>query len=193
MRAGFTLLEVIIAGALLAVVGAKIGLVLNATAETTNKSVNELDLEDQALRVLDQIAYAVMGSDRESLFPGGESPLFDSELNYTIHLGVSAGEVIVSAPERIGLDVDEDGKLFWKRNPDAEEELRVVWSSLVSEYLEGELPNGLDDNGNGVIDEDGLVFTLQGDLIHIMLTLERYDSQGERIVRFVETRATCRN
>jgi hypothetical protein len=63
----------------------------------------------------------------------------------------------------------------------------------VRELLEGELPNGLDDNGNGLIDESGLSFEIDGDTITIRLTLERFDAEGTLITRTVETAVTLKN
>ena len=43
----------------------------------------------------------------------------------------------------------------------------------VREFLEGEIPNGKDDNGNGRVDERGLCFVLEGEILRILLTLEQ--------------------
>ena len=68
-----------------------------------------------------------------------------------------------------------------------------MWCKVVRPFLEGEQMNGVDDNGNGLIDEKGLVFTLDGSRVTVRLTLERKSETGELITRTVETMITCRN
>ena len=97
-----------------------------------------------------------------------------------------------SDQERIGL-ADNHTQLVWSQNPGKDEELRVVWCNLVGRYLEGELANGTDDNGNELIDEQGLSFSLQGDQVSIRLTLERQGPDGSFVQKTVETTVTCRN
>jgi hypothetical protein len=63
----------------------------------------------------------------------------------------------------------------------------------VSEYLEGERPNGTDDNGNGLIDERGLCITVENGIYTIRLTVVGKDSRGRQIFHTVETSVTPRN
>ena len=84
-------------------------------------------------------------------------------------------------------------RVYWSQNPGAENERRVIWTSLVAPYLEGELPNGIDDNGNGLIDEKGLNFVVDRNAITIRLTLERVLDGGEIVSKTVDTTVTCRN
>ncbi len=70
---------------------------------------------------------------------------------------------------------------------------RVVWNGItlceVAPFLEGEIPNGMDDNGNGLIDERGLSFTFDRHSVRIRLTTQaRVD--GELRVQTVETTVT---
>ena len=82
--------------------------------------------------------------------------------------------------------------MFWSRNPETNEEVRVVWTSLVSPYLEGEIPNGMDDNGNGLIDEKGLSFVVDRNAVTIRLTLDQL-VDGRMVTKTVQTTVTCRN
>jgi len=192
-RAGFTLIELLIVLALAAVVGIKAMLVLREAGETQGNTSRAMALEDQVMRVIDRIAYAVIGSSRATLTPEVNSPLFSDALEYRISLGVEDGEVVWSEPERIGLDESDRAKLTWTRDPQGQDERTVVWCNHVRPYLEKELPNALDDNGNGVIDEAGLAFVLEGNSVTIRLTLEREGPDGERLSRTRETMVTCRN
>jgi len=191
-QSGFTLLEALIVTALLSVAIVKGTMVINSTTRSHSRESSAMMLEDQARRVLDQIGYAIMGSSRESLFPDPLNPFFDTQINYRVSMGVEAGEVIWNAPERIGL-AELLTRLTWSENPGEVEERRVVWTNLVSPFLEGEVPNGVDDNGNGLIDESGISFSLEGDAVRIRLSLEKQFSDGSGVTETVETMVTCRN
>ena len=50
-----------------------------------------------------------------------------------------------------------------------------------------------DRNENGVIDERGLSFQVDGDSVTIRMTLEQADTEGELVTSTVQTTVTCRN
>lgn len=190
-RAGVSLLEVLIALTLLGLVVAKTAVAFQTASEMTRDSATQMDLEGQARRVLNQVAFAVMSADREALFPSPESPNFSDEITYMVSLGVdAAGDVVWSDPESVSLNAIS--QVLWRQNPDEPEERRVAWCNAVRPFLGGELQNGLDDNENGLIDERGLTFTLEGDLVTIRLSLERPGDEGPVAVD-VETVVTVRN
>jgi len=191
-RAGFTLLEVTVAAALLSIVLVKLTIVVSEAQKSHRNEVGNMALEDRAHQVLDRIAYAVMGADRESLFPDNAAPLDQAKLKYKLSLGVEDG-VTVWSYETIGLDDDEQSSVYWAQNEDLPDERRVVWCNTVSDLLEDELLNGADDNGNAIADEKGLSFVLDGDSIIIRLTLQRRGDEGEPVQVSVETTVTCRN
>jgi prepilin-type N-terminal cleavage/methylation domain-containing protein len=191
-RAGFTLIEALIAIALAAVVLVKVGMLAKMRSDTAAHESTELVIDDQARRVLEQISYAVMGASRERLIPDPESPIYSSELRFEVSLGVQDGKVVWGDAQWVGLDKG-DNQVAWRERPDAPDERRVVWCKVVRPFLEGELMNGVDDNGNGLIDEKGLVFTLDGSRVTVRLTLERKSDSGEIITKNVETMVTCRN
>ena len=190
---GLSTLELIIAMALFAIVATKAVMVMNSANEAYDNDSATMSLEDQARRTLDQIAYAIMGADRDTLFPDPSSPIFSTELQYFLNLGVDAdGKVIYDDPEKISLSTDET-QVIWRKNPDAPDERRVAWCNIVRPFLEGEEFNALDDNGNGIIDEKGLSFVVRKDAVTIRLCLERLTSGGETITQAVETIVTIRN
>jgi hypothetical protein len=133
-----------------------------------------------------------MSSSRDTLAPAAEAPLSTDELTFRMHLGVEDGEVVWSDVEKIGLE-SLDNEAFWSRTPEAGPEQRVVLTKLVRPYLEGELPNGMDDNGNGLIDEKGLSFVVDRNAVHIRITLERVDAEGRLVTQTAGTTVTCRN
>ena len=191
-RGGFSMVEMLLVLSLTAVGVTKLSLVLRAASRAQANESTVIDLESQAQRVLDQIAYAVMSSDRETLIPDPESPWFSAELRFRASLGVEDGEVVWGEPEMVQLS-DERRQVVYRQNYDAEDELRVVWCNIVRPYLDGELANDEDDNDNGLVDELGLSFSLVGDSVEIRLSLEKTGIDGKTVKHFVETTVTCRN
>lgn len=192
VRAGWTLLEVSIVSLLVLGLVTKASFVTREALDFAGDETVSLHGEDQARRVIDQIALAVMGSDRGTLLPQIED-VHSSHIRYTFSLGLEDGEVVWSAPEEISL-VENRHAVEWRENPGAAEERRVVWTNLVSPLLEGEVMNGLDDNQNGLVDEDGLSFLLDGERVVIRLSLRRQDPQGGKAVEeTVESVVSCRN
>ena len=62
------------------------------------------------------------------------------------------------------------------------------------ENLEGEIGNNLiDDNGNGLVDEAGLCFDLDGERLNIRLTLERRMGDGTLITHTAQRTIALRN
>lgn len=191
-RSGLTFIEITISMVLLVIIGFKASLLLGMAAEVGEQKTTRIVLEDQAMRVLDQVSFAVMGADRETLFPDPDSPTYTEIVDYNVSLGVQDGEVVWSDPERIEMSAAAD-QVVWTSRPGEVNERRVVWCNIVRPFLAGELPNGVDDNGNGLVDESGLNFTLQGNTVQIRLTLERTNADGDLINETVETRVTLRN
>lgn len=189
---GFSLVEAIIALALIGLVVTKLTVVMGDAQEAHHQETTSMALEDQAMELIDKIAYAIVGSSRSSLDPNPAVPFFSPRMRYAISLGVEDGKVVWGDPEEIGL-VEEEGELYWGQNLGLESERRVVWANTVSQLLEDELPNGEDDNGNELADELGLCFVLEGSKVTIRLTLERVDESGERIQVRRETEVTVRN
>lgn len=191
-RSGLTIIEVSVAMVLFAVVGFKVSLLLGLAAEADQEDTARIVLEDQAMRLLDQVSFAVMGANRATLFPDPESPTYSERVTYEVSLGVQDGEVVWGDKEEIKMSA-ADGQVLWLSKPGEVGELRVVWSNIVRPLLGGELPNGIDDNGNGLVDESGLNFTLQGNTVQIRLTLQRTNLDGGVVDESVETRVTLRN
>ncbi len=189
-KKGFSLIEALIVMALLTVLVVKVTMLMQMQQESESRTSTVLAVEDNARRVMEQITYAVMGASQETLEPGAGS---SSEVRFSVSLGVVDGEVVWDDEEWVGL-TDAAGQLAWKERPDAADERRVVWCNAVRPFLSGEQMNGIDDNGNGLVDEKGLTFTIEGRKVTVWLTLERKDTHG----RTVEAKAgpvtvVCRN
>ena len=190
-RSGWTLIELSLAVILVTVVMGKAALVMKAALGLASEETASMHYEDQARRVMDRIALAIMGSNRDTLDPQLEE-VHSDRIHYNSSLGLDNGVVVWSDPLEIRLG-DSGTDVEWYENPAAAAEKKVVWTSLVSPLLEGELPNGIDDNGNGLIDEDGLSFVIEGDSVRIRLTLRRPEVGGRTVQQTVESIVTCRN
>ena len=91
-----------------------------------------------------------------------------------------------------GLDNDGDGfadegRVVWTEAPGQPSERSVVLGQGVREYLQGETPNAADDNGNVLLDERGLSFASQDDVLTVRLTCQRLDDGGRVMTKTVQT------
>ncbi len=150
-----------------------------------------MGLEDQASTLLDRIAYAIVGARAENLNPGVAPPFSTESLTFQVSMGIEDSLVILSDPEVIGLN--GEAELYWAQNEGQATERMVVWSRKVSDLLEDEVFNGIDDNDNGIRDELGLSFVVENASVTIRLTLERTDRNGVVTQVTQETMVTCRN
>jgi len=191
-RAGFTLIEVLIAVALLGLVLTKLGIVMEQARRAHEEESISMQLDDQALELIDRISYALYGSDAQRLNPYMVAPFQTSELHYQVSLGVEDGKVVWGEPEVIGLSGD-GRQVYWGQDVGEVNEQVVVWANTVSELLQDELLNGIDDNGNDLADELGLSFVMDGKSVTIRLSLEREQDDGKKIEVMRETTVTCRN
>lgn len=77
---------------------------------------------------------------------------------------------------RARIVVDEERDVILVERPGADDELRRRLGGPVAALLTGEQPNGLDDNGNGLVDEPGLCFVTAPDHLCVTVTLETLGS-----------------
>jgi len=191
-RSGYTVLEIAIAVALLSIVMMKVTVLLRETGRVQEESARAMTVEDRARRVLDQIAYALMATNGDTLLPALGPDTATDEVQYEFSLGVEEGEVVWSDPHRIAFS-DDLRSVEWWQDPGGPGERRVVWTNIARPTFEGEETNGADDNGNGLADETGLHFLIDGANVTIRLTLEQIDERGNTYVQTAETTVTCRN
>ena len=192
-KGGYTLVEVAIVATLGTIVMFKGATLVRDVVRVGNQEMQDMALEDHSRKMMDQITYAIMSSDRESLVPMNTVfPDFETGLTYRLSLGLENGNVVWSDPEWIGLGPNGT-QIVWAASPGAADEQRVVWSNRVQALMEGEIPNGLDDNGNGLVDEQGLNFLITGNRVIVRLTLAQVGENGEITEHTIETTATCRN
>ena len=123
-RAGFTLLEMLITVALLGTTLLSIGVSFERATAAFEESRTDRDLETQAFRALDQIAGEFLDAGVGQIPLPPSAPLGSDSITYRRAAGF-------------------DG-------------VNVLWGDFVTvelELEEGELDDGADNNGNGLVDE----------------------------------------
>ncbi|MBK7645587.1 MAG: hypothetical protein IPJ19_21565 [Planctomycetes bacterium] len=192
-KLGFTAVEVVVAVVLGGLVLGNVLMVLSDTRERFASENVAKDVDAEARRSLDRIALQIMGAVRQQLYTQVSAPLSADSINYTTVVGVQNGQPVISELQRIAMTGEQAGAVSWYQNPGQENEKHVIWSRDLRSFCEGELPNGIDDNGNGLIDEKGLSFEVDGPMVRITLTIERPGKDGKPVTKTLETRVTCRN
>jgi hypothetical protein len=198
-RRGLALIEVVLVSVMALVTLGSLFLASSANMHALQHGGTRTDLQARASRLMDRVLRAVHEADRDSLAGLPMAPVPLNAFTYDEPQSVSAldGAVTV-ATMRIQLEyepgdpndgVDNDGdelvdegRVVLIRDFGQPGEVRTVLCSGVRELLEGELPNGGDDNGNGLIDERGLCVTWDGARMAVRVTLEKLDAQGRAIV-----------
>jgi type II secretory pathway pseudopilin PulG len=197
--AAFTLIEAVVALALVALVIGNVYTILWGSSRAISTRSSDYEADVQARRALDRIAMALIGAHASSLYFTTEAPGSQAVLNFQENIGLQdqdhdgVTELALGAPERIARTNDAGGEITWFENPGTADERRVVWVKHVPDFGLGEEVNGLDDNGNGLIDEGGLAFVKEGRSLRIVLSLRRPQLAGGVIERQLETFVTCRN
>ncbi len=125
------MIEVLIAMTVLTMVLAMVGLATLSGQEAYKTGVNAAHLENQARRTLDRIANEVMEAGQQWVLPQPLPPLGSGTLNYRRNTGFGGGNIA------------------WSTN-----------TSIQFQYAPGELDDGLDNDGNGLVD-DGVVALVQ--------------------------------
>ena len=203
--AGFTLVEATIALTIVSVIFISLSFTSQKATEAIDEGVHNEILVERLHRTLDALIEPLAELDRASLPPlaGGSG-----RLSYRVPEGYNAG-VQWGLPQSIaweldpgevndGLDNDGDGlidegQVVRTLDEGTPDELRVVVCKGVAELLEGEDPNGFDDNGNLLVDEPGFCVDVQGTVLTMRLTLESQGPQGRILRKTARTAIRIRN
>ncbi len=192
-RSGFTLLEMAITLVITALIGCNISMVMKTSSSAYETGLMESELNGQTSMTLDRIQLALMSSSLADLNPVLTSGLHSAYIDYKESLGLDElGKLVFSDTERIALELRQ-GEVVWLEHPGGRKERSVVWTKNVPSLYRGEILNGIDDNGNGLLDEKGLYFEQSGKSIQVQLTVQRTDSSGRQIVKDSGRTVTCRN
>ena len=208
---GLTLIEMSISVVVLAGLTIVLGSVMD-TGLGAYKSSSPAVVRQMTHRTLDKIADRLAFAGFSTLELVAEAEGMDpdgAEITFLKCLGSTAGVKDWSETSRIfwrpestdptdKLDNDGDGSI------DEGEVVLVVDEGLLTEntvviargvarYLEGEVQNGIDDNGNGIADEHGLLMDIRNNSVHISLTLTRTGRDNQPILATARTLVALRN
>jgi hypothetical protein len=176
----------------LTLIGLNIGMVMRTSSSALTTGIMSRVIDEQADLTMQRVSFALMGASAEALNPALTSPNSTQQIEYQTCIGFENGLPVLGDVERIEY-LGEANTVVWRQNPGVVNERSVVWSQWVPTSLDGEVPNALDDNGNGLVDEPGLCFDSLGPKVNIRLTLSRKDSQGHLHKRTLVNTVTCRN
>lgn len=130
-RSGFTLVEVMITVTLIGVVLGSVVTIGVSGANAFRTGAVRNDIESNARRCLDQLTRELLTARRGSINALPESPNWDNQLLFDRFDGVSAA----------------DGSLSWMP-------MRIAF-----QYEDGEIDDGADNDGDGLVDEGEIVLT----------------------------------
>ncbi len=207
---GFTLLELVIATALLSLVLGAMGLVQMRARDASRVGMAREQLETLCRRTLDRAAEELQGVGHSLLFPDPSTNLGTGTITYQHPTAVSAGGVVTwDTPSRLALElapgeidngIDDNGDgliderhLVLTRNVGSPNAVATVICSGIPELAEGELANGVDDNGNGIVDEAGFNVRKVGDLLTVRLTVQGPSGNGQVFTCSMQTSVVLHN
>jgi prepilin-type N-terminal cleavage/methylation domain-containing protein len=191
-RSGFTLLEVAISIVIIGLVLANVHLVSRTGTTAVRSGALRSSLENELELTLDRITFALMGAQDSEIEGPVPAPMPSSFVRFASVIGRDGdGNVVMSSTEQISWSAHEDGgegeafmeggHVTWVEDADAEAARRITWSNSVPTVYMDEAPgNAEDDNGNDLLDEQGLAFARDGAQIQVFLTVERIDDNGDR-------------
>lgn len=187
--AGFTLVEVMIAGAIAVVLCGGVMLSLGSATRSFTTGARMQDIDTQARRAMDRICEMLMLSARATVSPQKFAPQSGTTLDFQ---RIKPGATGFGPTERIALQVN--GDVEWTSNLGQPSQRVDVLARGIAATLEGEtLGNGIDDNGNGLVDERGLALTIDGERVTVRFTMERFDGPTTRLVRTLERTVAFRH
>lgn len=184
-RRGLTLVELTITMSMVGVTFFVLSAFLRASTGFYRLSSTSMNTEGLGSRAVHEIADALRGARLDSIAGLPEAPLCDAALLFETTEPYDGKSSATSAPIWITANA---GELVRSDAFLLPAERRTTLLKGVPELFEGETLNGLDDNGNGFVDEPGLFFAREGSTIVLGLTLEAGD-----LTRSWTTRVVCRN
>ncbi len=165
------------------------------------------DAEARVRRALDRTVFELLSAGASELLPDPDGDFGASNLQFRRAVGLAGTAPLWGpthslafeyAPEELNDDLDNDGNgliddglLVFTRDVGGDEH-RVILCRGVREFLEGEVADGDDDNGNGVSDEAGFNVHRVGQVLFVRLSVEESLENGT-IVRTLETAVRLRN
>jgi type II secretory pathway pseudopilin PulG len=210
-RNGYTLVELSISAIVMTVLFGAVAFAMVRANGAYQQDVTSSTVNTQAQRLLERIANEFLDASHSSIKITPVTPNHESWIEYTRPNGFAGTAVTFGPKRRLVLrysTTDSDNGVDDNSNglvdectvaliPDVlgDPTNEIALGSGVSEYLEGELPNLADDNGNGLDDERGLCATYDAtsSTLTLRLTIERVGPGGVRLARTAQTSIRLRN
>jgi len=201
-----TVLEMTISSAVLVVVLSIAAAAIVRAHETAGGIAVRSETERRASAALERVTALLADCAGTTVAGNVAPPAGASSITFRERTGWNAGSVVYGdvttiqwEPDPIdpenGADDDGDGltdegQIMWRTGSGPSAKSAVLVQN-VANRLEGETGgNNLDDNGNGLVDERGLSFVLEGGRLTVRITVERKDRDGQ--VRRETTRSELR-
>jgi len=207
--AGFTLTELVLAGAILAVSLGALTLFTSRSADALGTGALQAELDARLRRTLARVTDELLPSGAAVLSPPATAPAGSSTLTYRRSEGAVNGAIHWGAPQRLAFayetgELDDDldnnrnglvdeGVVTWTRDVGSADEVSVILCHDVAEYAAGEVENDVDDDGDGLVDERGFSFERTSSHVRVHLTLARLDAQRRPLTRTLEVTLQPRN
>lgn len=208
-KAGFSLVELMIVITLLGAVVGSVLAVMRTSTRAYGVGTTDARLESLASQTLDQIAGRLRASQLATMTPTLSAPFSGTQLDFQPSVGIAAGLTLWGPVERIGFEYSpsdpndgadndgdgfiDEGRVAWAQDVGGVGERSIVWANGVAEYLRAETLDTTDENGNGLVDEQGLCFNFDGTSVIVRLTLQARDASGVTLTRTVQERVYFRN
>lgn len=206
-RGGFSLFEVLISIALVASLLTGVFHLGSSSQQVADSSAKLAEIQSDLNVALERIRTVVRPAGRSTITPAnpsGASQISFQEAIGFANGGIEFGELMQFAlrPEAAdpvdGMDNDGDGlidegELVFISGLGTPEEKQQILCKGVSRLAQGELPNGSDDNQNGLLDEPGFSIEQDGEVLIFRLTLEVVTDGGILLQQTRETAIRPRN
>lgn len=206
---GFSLIELVITATLVGLVLSSAGLLTLRSYEAYRSTSASAGLETRSRRALTRVANELVGTSLGVLVPDPAGDFGTQSQSYAKPVAFAGGAIVFGPTQRLewqmepgelddGADQDGDGLvdegvLVLVRDADGESETSTVLAHGLAEYLEGETPDGDDDNGNLLIDERGFSVSRVDEVLTVRLTLQSRQPDGRVASRTLETSIQLRN
>lgn len=199
-KSGFTLIEVLIASVIFALIAVNIAMVTRTGSQATANGLMRELLDSELDLTLDRIKLALMSASADNVYPQVSAPASNERIEFSTSLGVEGGVHVMGDPERIEwIPTENDtGRVIWTQAAGLPEERQIQWSRSVPTLQNKEVINLGDDNFNGLVDEPGLSFHMKHASdeemqVFITLTVTKTDSSGKTVPANRQVNITCRN
>jgi type II secretory pathway pseudopilin PulG len=208
-RAGYTLLEIALAAALLAVIAGSAVTVSLRGEDACVETSKQVLVDTLARRTLDRVAAELTGAGSGMLVPNPTSQFGTDSLSFRTPADFAGGAIVWGPRTRIafayetgefddgadnnGNGLVDEGVVTWTIDAGLATEHTLILCHGVRELGWREPQNGIDDDGDGLVDERGFSVRRSGDVLRLGLTLERLDAERHPIVRSLETTVQPRN